>query len=113
MVKKNNIPRAIKQQVWLKHIGKKFEDKCTIKWCQNVISVFNFHTGHNIPESKGGTINIDNLRPICSNCNLSMNDTYSIDEWNILCVRKDINNNNGLFSVNFFNYLYKLVFYQN
>lgn len=82
--KKETIPKAIKQQVWLKYIGKKFEDKCTIVWCENIITVFNYHTGHNIPESKGGSIDISNLRPICSNCNLSMNDTYSIDEWNIL-----------------------------
>lgn len=81
---KKNIPKAIRQQVWLKYIGKKFEDKCTIKWCQNIISVFNFHAGHNIPESKGGSINIENLRPICCNCNLSMTDNYTIDEWNIL-----------------------------
>jgi 5-methylcytosine-specific restriction endonuclease McrA len=87
---KKNIPKAIRQQVWLKYIGKKFEDKCSIIWCQNIISVFNFHAGHNIPESKGGTIDINNLKPICSNCNLSMSDKYTIDEWNNLGLNKNI-----------------------
>ena len=83
-VPKKQIPKAIRQQVWIKFIGKKFENKCDIIWCRNIINVFNFHAGHIVPDSKGGLINIDNLRPICSNCNLSMSDTYSIYEWNIL-----------------------------
>ena len=81
MLTKKKTPEAIRQQVWLLHIGKKFESKCLIKWCSNNINVFNYHTGHNIPRSKGGTNDIDNLLPICSNCNLSMGST-SINDWN-------------------------------
>lgn len=80
--KKKKIPEAIRQQVWLRFKGRVFEDKCSIIWCSNIISVFNYHVGHNIPESKGGGNGIDNLRPICSNCNLSMSSQYSISEWN-------------------------------
>ena len=36
------------------------------------MNVFDFHVGHNVPESKGGATNIDNLKPICSRCNSSM-----------------------------------------
>jgi hypothetical protein len=81
---KAKIPGALRQQVWLVHIGKRFEHKCLVKWCQNPITPFNFETGHNIPESKGGTLDIDNLRPICSNCNRSMGDQYTIDEFSEL-----------------------------
>jgi hypothetical protein len=31
-----------------------------------------FHCGHVIAEANGGTMQIDNLRPICAGCNLSM-----------------------------------------
>jgi 5-methylcytosine-specific restriction endonuclease McrA len=86
--KKENIPKALREQVWLKYVGKLYETKCTVDWCNNNISVFNFHAGHNKPESKGGSIAIENLRPICSNCNLSMGNKYSIDEWNKIGVKK-------------------------
>jgi hypothetical protein len=78
---KEKIPRALREQVWLTHIGKKYESKCRIRWCKNIITVFDFQCGHNIPESKGGRTDITNLIPICSRCNSSMNDNYTIDEW--------------------------------
>ena len=78
---KISVPKAVREQVWLKHFGKKFENKCFINWCDNIVNVFDFHVGHNIPSSKGGSIKITNLRPICSRCNLSMGDRYTIDEW--------------------------------
>jgi 5-methylcytosine-specific restriction endonuclease McrA len=79
--KKQGIPAAVRQQVWLARIGRKFEAKCQVTWCRNVISVFQFECGHNVPESKGGSTTLDNLLPICSNCNGSMGDRYTIDEW--------------------------------
>jgi hypothetical protein len=78
----NKIPKALREQVWLKYIGKKYNSKCIIRWCKNDIDVFNFHVGHNIPESLGGPTVLENLRPICSRCNHSMNNNYYIDEWN-------------------------------
>jgi hypothetical protein len=78
---KDKIPKALREQVWLTHIGKKYDSKCFIPWCSNRITVFDFQSGHNVPESKGGTTDLLNLRPICSRCNSSMNDSYTIDEW--------------------------------
>lgn len=78
---KEKIPKALREQVWLTHVGKKYEAKCRISWCKNTITVFDFQSGHNIPESKGGSTDITNLVPICSRCNSSMNDNYTIDEW--------------------------------
>ena len=45
------------------------------------MTVFEFEVGHNIPESKGGTLDLDNLRPICHQCNIGMGNQYTIDEW--------------------------------
>ena len=81
---KCKIPKALREQVWLKYQGKKYEKKCHIQWCNNLINVFNFQVGHNIPESKGGETVIENLRPICCRCNSSMSNVYTIDEWNKL-----------------------------
>ena len=80
--KKKPIPKALREQVWLCHMGKVFETKCKIVWCENRINAFDFQCGHNIPESKGGKTTIQNLIPICGRCNISMGDRYSIDEWN-------------------------------
>ena len=79
MVKK--IPKALKEQVWVQFMGKKFENKCYITWCENIINVYDFHVGHNIPDSKGGETTLQNLRPICSRCNHSMSNSYTIDDW--------------------------------
>ncbi len=88
MYKKKNIPKAIREQVWLQTFGKKYEKSCYIHWCKNMINVFDFHVGHDIPESKGGTLDIDNLKPICSRCNQSMGNNYSIREWQKLTKEK-------------------------
>ena len=82
--KKEKIPAALREQVWIQKSGRVFEKKCHISWCENNITVFDFQCGHNIPESKGGKTTLENLIPICSRCNLSMSDKYSIDEWNQL-----------------------------
>lgn len=81
MKKKKSIPKALREQVWRKYIGEKFKYKCHISWCKNTITVFDFHVGHNKPESKGGKLTITNLRPICSRCNHSMGANYTITQW--------------------------------
>ena len=82
--RKKTIPKAIREQTWLNQFGKKYEHKCYINWCENIINVFDFHVGHDKPESKGGTLDIENLKPICSRCNHSMSDNYTINQWNKL-----------------------------
>ena len=82
--KKRKIPAAIREAVWVKHCGRSFEHKCATTWCQNRITAFDFQCGHNIPESKGGTLALTNLYPLCSRCNVSMGDRYTIDEWNAI-----------------------------
>jgi len=84
MPHKKAIPKAVREQVWIKYIGKKYRSKCTVSWCQNEITVFDFHVGHNKPESRGGTLRVSNLRPICARCNLSMSNNYTIQQWDRL-----------------------------
>ena len=84
--KKQRIPRALREQVWMRHNKNKFIVKCPIKWCRNRITCFNFQTGHNIPESKGGKTVISNLKPICAKCNLSMSNNYTINKFSKLFI---------------------------
>lgn len=94
-IKKETIPKRIRELVWTTHNTEVFSNKCYVSWCDNIINVFNFQVGHDIPESKGGTLDIDNLKPICGNCNLSMSNNYSIKEWsNLIKINKNISNNN-------------------
>jgi len=86
---KDIIPKRIRELVWTTHNGKVFSHDCYVTWCHNKINVFNFQVGHDIPESKGGTLDIDNLKPICSNCNHSMGNKYTIKEWNKLVIEKE------------------------
>lgn len=79
---KESIPKALREQVWIKQMGRRFEGKCPVKWCQNQINVFDFQCGHNIPESRNGRTDISNLIPLCARCNVSMSNQYTIDEWN-------------------------------
>lgn len=70
--KKQNIPKVLKDNVWNKYIGVETgQTKCLCCKTNNITQA-NFHCAHVISEANGGTLNIDNLRPICSNCNLSM-----------------------------------------
>jgi hypothetical protein len=82
--RKANIPKAIREQCWLQVFGESFKEKCYIGWCENDINVFDFHVGHDKPESAGGTLAVSNLKPICARCNLSMSNNYTIKQWNAL-----------------------------
>ena len=86
---KEHIPKALREQLWIRTFGKTFEHKCYVDWCENIINPFDYHVGHDQPESKGGTLDINNIKPICARCNLSMSDNYTIKEWNILSGKKE------------------------
>jgi 5-methylcytosine-specific restriction endonuclease McrA len=66
------IPKLLKNRVWDIYIGKEqgigFCLACNI----NQINSKHFECGHIISIKNGGTNNIDNLRPICDECNKSM-----------------------------------------
>ena len=81
MSEKKKIPKAIREQLWIQRIGRKFESKCKTTWCKNKITVFDFQAGHDVPECKGGSSELTNLVPICSRCNLSMGSQHTFKEW--------------------------------
>jgi hypothetical protein len=82
--KKKPIPAAIREACWQKRCGRVFEHKCLTPWCPNIITVFDFQAGHDIPESKGGPTTVENLYPICSRCNQSMGDRFTFQQWSAL-----------------------------
>jgi hypothetical protein len=70
--RKKNIPSTIRRLVWNKYIGEHIgKHKC---YCCRLtdITQLSFHCGHIVSEQDGGKIEVDNLRPICQNCNSSM-----------------------------------------
>ena len=81
------LPKALREQVWKVYFGNSFNHKCWVQWCKNIVTPFTFEVGHNVPRSKGGTDDIDNLRPICSGCNKSMGNYWTIDEFSNLSSR--------------------------
>ena len=89
--KKEQIPKRIREMVWNTYNDEKYSSKCYVFWCNNIINVFNYQVGHDIPESKGGTLDLSNLKPICGNCNLSMGNKYTITEWCKLINKTDTN----------------------
>jgi hypothetical protein len=83
MPRKKKIAAALREQVWIGAVGQQFSAKCTVSWCSNPITVFNFQCGHVLAESKGGPTTLENLRPICGRCNQSMA-TMHMDDWDKL-----------------------------
>ena len=76
--RKNKISPQIRFDVWKKYIGNKIEAKCFCCWKNRITPFTNnntFHAGHIMSEANGGIISIDNLLPICSDCNKDMNAT--------------------------------------
>ena len=76
------LSKKLKDEVWKTYYDNKEKTKCPIIECSNIISKNSFHTGHIISEKNGGTLDIDNLHPICSECNMIMGckNWYDYDE---------------------------------
>jgi len=69
---KKNIPKSLKKMVWDKYVGADIgKSKCMCCKYEEIRQI-EFHCGHIIAEANGGETNINNLRPICAQCNLSM-----------------------------------------
>ncbi len=77
--KKQSIPKHIKKLVWNTYIGNDIiKHRCL---CCKKITIENtfFDCGHVLSEKDGGTLELSNLRPICSECNRSMGSMNMIE----------------------------------
>jgi len=69
--KKEAFPDWFKSMIWRKNNGSL--EKCICKVCSlNIISSDSFSAGHILPESKGGMMCLENIMPICPECNSQM-----------------------------------------
>jgi hypothetical protein len=75
---KEKIPASVKNTLWSKHFDNSIQGNC--QCCKTeVISKNNFDCGHIISEKNGGSVHLDNLKPICRSCNSSMGTTNMND----------------------------------
>jgi len=70
--KKKNIPKAVRMAVWNTYIGETVGKTHCMVCNINAITQMNFHCAHVVAEALGGQTTVDNLRPTCAACNLSM-----------------------------------------
>jgi 5-methylcytosine-specific restriction endonuclease McrA len=78
--RRKTIVGGIKRQVWDKHVGSDLaKSKCPC--CKyNLIDVNTFVCAHFKGEEEGGSLAVDNLRPICTTCDIDI-DKKSINEF--------------------------------
>lgn len=70
--RKKKIPKTLKRAVWDLYIGAEKGTASCLCCEKTTIRQIEFHCGHVVAEAEGGKTNIENLRPICAQCNLSM-----------------------------------------
>lgn len=73
---KDKIPPSLRKQVWNKYFGDLSTHKCPISWCNNILDNSikdGWAAGHIISEHNKGKTVLENLKPICKNCNSEMN----------------------------------------
>jgi hypothetical protein len=71
-MKKKTIPKILKDLTWQRWIGDDIAKAKCLCCGINEIKMNSFHCGHVISEADGGPTTVDNLRPVCATCNLSM-----------------------------------------
>jgi|LakMenEpi03Aug12_release.lakeMendotaPanAssembly.Ray.scaffolds.fasta_scaffold598535_2 hypothetical protein len=77
---KKKIPAVIRRMVWDRYIGEEIGKSVCYSCKKMEISQMNFICGHVISEYEGGRTTVENLRPICNMCNLSMG-TMNMDKF--------------------------------
>ena len=70
--RKKSIPKTLRKQVWKSYNKEESSALCFCCKLNKIDYMDPWECGHVISEYNGGSLNIDNLRPICSSCNKSM-----------------------------------------
>lgn len=81
--KRQKIPHSVRERVWEKRNGKLMTGDCFT--CNKSIKFTNFHCGHITSVKNGGGNSIENLEPICVNCNLDMG-TMNLNDYKNLFI---------------------------
>jgi len=74
------IPKKVRIETWDKYIGRVIGEAPCMCCEKENITQMTFHCGHIVSHANGGSMHIDNLRPICASCNLSMR-TQNMNEF--------------------------------
>jgi len=72
------IGSALRDKVWKKEYGHSNSGQCPVKYCKNIVRndiKFGFQCGHVTSNCNRGKSSLDNLRPICADCNAKMSST--------------------------------------
>lgn len=72
--KRKKLPDGIRKKLWKNHFGD-YAAVGNCKVCTDQIHINRFEAGHIVSVAKGGSDHIENLLPICQNCNRSMGTT--------------------------------------
>lgn len=79
---RQKIPKKVRIETWSRYIGMEI-GKAPCMCCEKEdMTQMTFHCGHVVSHADGGSMNIDNLRPICASCNLSMH-TQNMNEFRL------------------------------
>jgi hypothetical protein len=85
--KKAKITQAMRIVCWNTYIGEEIGKTQCVCCKTNFITQHNFQCGHVVAEANGGTVQVDNLRPICAVCNNSMGTMdmkeFAFDNFNV------------------------------
>jgi len=79
-MKKVKIPATVRNSVWNQNIGVEIGQSFCMCCKSEPITRANFECGHITAEKNGGTLELNNLRPICKHCNTSMG-TENMDDF--------------------------------
>lgn len=89
----SQIPKAVRDAVWMRDIGNSKSGKCYI--CPRTITDDNFEAGHIISKHNNGNDDYDNLRAVCIPCNRSMG-TSNLEDYK----EKHYSNNTSKLNLN-------------